>query len=77
MDSRVNVEEIHQGTKAKSHQRGHGEANNLNEPVVMFLWPEVIVLTRVPPRHRTSAISTEHNAQLSQDNLILMNSRLV
>lgn len=43
----------------------------------MFLWPKVIVLTWVPPWHRTSAISTEHNAQLSQDNLILMNSRLV
>lgn len=62
---------------SETHQRGHGEADDLDEPVVMFLWPKVIVLTWVPPWHRTSTISTEHYAELSQDNLILTNSSLV
>lgn len=53
-----------------SHQRGHGEANDLDAAVVVPLRLKVPVVARVSPRHgaRTVPAGTHHTVTRRQQN---------
>lgn len=43
----------------QTHQGSHSEANDFNAAIIMALWLEVMVLSRVAPGHRACTVSVK------------------